>query len=260
MNFHGQRVWITGASSGIGEALANAFHQAGAKLILSARREDDLRRVQSDCGGEASARVLPLDVTVASELPQKATTALNIFGGIDILVNNAGVSQRSLVSDTRIEVYRKLMEVNFFGAVELTQAVLPSMIERKGGHIVVISSVAGKFGTPLRSGYCAAKHALHGFYDSLRAEVGRDGIRVTMVCPGFIRTDVSINALRGDGSLHAKMDSAQAHGMPAGECAAKILRAVRAGKQEVYIGYRDKYMVYIKRFLPGVFSKIMARR
>lgn len=260
MNFHGQRVWITGASSGIGEALAHVFHQAGAKLILSSRREDDLRRVQSECGGEATARVLPLDVTVGSELPQKAATALQIFGGIDILVNNAGVSQRSLVSDTRMDVYRKLMEVNFFGAVEVTKAVLPSMMERKSGHIVVISSLVGKFGTPLRSGYAAAKHALHGFFDSLRAEVGREGIKVTLVCPGFIRTDVSINALRGDGSLHAKMDSGQAHGMPAEQCAAGILKAVRAGKQEVYIGYRDKYVVYIKRYLPGVFSKMVARR
>lgn len=260
MNFQQQRVWITGASAGIGEALAHAFHQAGAKLILSARREEELKRIQNECGGEPSARILPLDVTVATELAQKAAFALELFGGIDILVNNAGVSQRSLVKDTEIDVYRKLMEVNFFGAVALTKAVLPAMIERKSGHIVVISSLVGKFGTPLRSGYAAAKHALHGFFDSLRAEVGRDGIKVTLVCPGFIRTDVSLNALRGDGSLHAKMDSGQANGMPPEECATQTLRAVAAGKEEVTIGSRrDRNAVYLKRFFPGVFSKRIAR-
>jgi NADP-dependent 3-hydroxy acid dehydrogenase YdfG len=136
-----KRVWITGASSGIGEALAREFHRAGAKLILSARREEELKRVQADCGGESSARILPLDVSATAELGQKAQAALQIFGGIDILVNNAGVTQRSLVKDTELEVYRRLMEVNFFGAVALTKAVLPSMIENKNGHIMVISSL-----------------------------------------------------------------------------------------------------------------------
>jgi dehydrogenase/reductase SDR family member 7B len=260
MNFEGQRVWITGASAGIGEALAHAFHRAGAKLILSSRREDLLSRVQSECGGEACARVLPLDMTAEADLAQKADRALQMFDGIDILVNNAGVSQRSLVKDTQMDIYRKLMEVNFFGALALTLAVLPSMIAHKGGHIVVISSLVGKFGTPLRSGYAAAKHALHGFFESLRAEAGCDGIKVTLVCPGFIRTDVSLNALRGDGSLHAKMDSGQAHGLPAERCATQILKAVAAGKEEVYIGSsRDKYSVYVKRFFPGVFSRMIAR-
>ncbi len=259
MNFNDKRVWITGASSGIGEALAYAFHQAGARLILSARRDDELKRVQEKCGGQARAQVLPVDVTDSAQLPQKARAALEIFGGVDILVNNAGVSQRSLVKDTEIEVYRKLMEVNFFGAVLLTKAVLPSMIEHNSGNIVVISSLVGKFGTPLRSGYAAAKHALHGFFESLRAETSRHGIKVTIVCPGFIRTDVSVNALRGDGSLHAKMDPGQASGMSAEECAAQTLKAVAAGKEEVYVGKRDKYYVYLKRFFPGYFSRRMAR-
>jgi len=259
MNFQGERVWITGASSGIGEALAVAFHQAGARLILSARRRDELRRVQILCGGEASAKILPLDVTQGAELPQKASVALGIFGGIDILVNNAGVTQRSLVKDTELDVYRKLMEVNFFGAVALTKAVLPSMIESKRGHIVAISSLVGKFGTPLRSGYAAAKHALHGFFDSLRAEVSRYGIKVLLVCPGYIRTDVSLHALRGDGSAHAQMDSGQARGMPAEICAAEILLGIARGKEEIYVGKRDKYIVYLKRFFPRLFSRMIAR-
>jgi short-subunit dehydrogenase len=254
-----QRVWITGASSGIGEALAYEFHRAGAKLILSARREDELKRVQAQCGGAGSARILPLDMEQTSELAKKAQGALEMFDGIDILVNNAGVTQRSLVKDTDLEVYRRLMEVNFFGAIALTKAVLPSMIENKGGHIVVISSLVGKFGTPLRSGYAAAKHALHGFFDSLRAEVAHHGIKVTLVCPGYIRTDISLHALRGDGSLHAKMDAGQAKGMPVERCAAEILKAIHRGREEVYVGGRDKYIVYVKRFFPTLFSRMIAR-
>jgi short-subunit dehydrogenase len=259
LNVAEKRVWITGASSGIGEALAYAFHHAGAKLILSARREDELKRMQGQCGGESAARILPLDVTQAAELPDKAKQALQMFGGIDVLVNNAGVTQRSLVKDTELEVYRRLMEVNFFGAVALTKAVLPSMVKNKSGHIVVISSLVGKFGTPLRSGYAAAKHALHGFFDSLRAEVARDGIKVTLVCPGYIRTDISLHALRGDGSFHSKMDAGQAKGMPVEQCAAEILKAVARGKEEIYVGGRDKYIVYVKRFFPRLFSRMIAR-
>src|SRR5215467_12815071 len=188
MYFKSRRVWITGASSGIGEALAYSLHATGARLILSARREEELKRVQEACGGKPDTRILPLDVSQAGELPGKAREALTVFGGIDILVMNAGISQRSLTRDTEDSVYRRLMEVNFFGPEALTRAVLPSMLERKNGHIVVISSVAGLFGVPLRSGYSATKFALHGFYEALRAEEGKNGIRVTLVCPGFIRT------------------------------------------------------------------------
>ena len=163
MDFQGRRVWITGASSGIGEALAVAFHQAGAKLVLSARRQDELKRVQTLCGGEPKSRILPMDVTNAAELPEKTQLALGVFGGIDILVLNAGITQRSLTRETDEIVYRQLMEVNFFASEAMARAVLPSMLAQKSGHMVVISSIAGKFGVPLRSGYSASKFALHGF-------------------------------------------------------------------------------------------------
>ena len=205
MDFKNRRVWITGASSGIGEALAYSFHATGARLVLSARREEELKRVQETCGGEPDTRILPLDVSQAGELAGKAQQALAMFGGIDILVMNAGISQRSLTRDTDEAVYRRLMEVNFFGPETLTRAVLPSMLAKKSGHIVVISSIAGRFGVPLRSGYSATKFALHGFYEALRAEESRNGILVTIVCPGFIRTGISLSALSGDGSKHAKM-------------------------------------------------------
>ncbi len=258
--FQDRRVWITGASSGIGEALAVAFHNAEARLILSARREDELKRVQSLCGGEPGTRILPLDMGRAEELPAKARAALDIFGGVDILVLNAGISQRALTRDTDDSVYRQLMEVNFFGPEALTRAVLPSMLENKSGHLVVISSIAGKFGVPLRSGYSASKFALYGFYEALRAEEGRNGIRVTMVCPGFVRTGISLSALKGDGSRHEKMDPELAQGMPAEECARQILKAVARGKEDVCVGAaRERGLVYLKRFFPGLLTRMVAR-
>src|SRR5258708_2955628 len=261
MDFHDRRAWITGASSGIGEALASAFHQAGAKLILSARREDELRRVQSACGDEPNTRVLPLDVTNASELAQKTQQALAMFGGIDILVLNAGITQRSRTRETDESVYRRLMEVNFFAPEAMARAVLPAMLAQKSGHIVVISSVAGKFGVPMRSGYSATKFALHGFFEALRAEEERNGVHVTMVCPGYIRTDISLSALRGDGRKHAKMDSELAHGMPADECARQILRGIVRKKKEIVVaGVREKSLVYVKRFIPTLLARMIGRR
>lgn len=260
MTFQDKRVWITGASSGIGEALAVAFHRAGARLILSARREDELKRVQAACGGLPHTQVLPLDVSLADELPAKTRTALAMFGGVDILVLNAGISQRALTRDTEEGVYRRLMDVNFFAPEAMTRAVLPSMLEKKSGHIVVISSVAGKIGVPLRSGYSASKFALHGFYEALRAEEERNGIHVTLVCPGYIRTEISLSALKGDGASHAKMDPELARGMPADECARKILRGVARNKKEMVIAApREKMVVYLKRFSPGMVAWMLGR-
>ena len=260
MDFSGRRVWITGASSGIGEALANAFHDAGARLVLSARREDELRRVQAACGGDPNTKVLPLDVTDSAALPEKARAALAIFGGIDMLVLNAGITQRSRTRETDESVYRRLMEVNFFAPEAMARAVLPSMLAQKSGHLVVISSVAGKFGVPMRSGYSATKFALHGFFEALRAEEERNGIHVTMVCPGYIRTDISLSALRGDGRKHAKMDSELAHGMPVEECARRILRGVARRKNELVVGAaRERTLVYLKRFFPDLLTRMIGK-
>lgn len=260
MDFQNSRVWITGASSGIGEALAHAFHRAGARLILSARREDELKRVQTACGGEPNTRVLPLDVTNAQELPEKIRVALAMFEGMDILVLNAGITQRSRTRETDESVYRRLMEVNFFAPEAMARAVLPSMLAQKSGHLVVISSVAGKFGVPMRSGYSATKFALHGFFEALRAEEERNGVHVTMVCPGYIRTEISLSALRGDGRKHAKMDSELTHGMPVEECARQILSGVARNKKEIVVaGAREKALVYFKRFLPNMLARMVGR-
>ncbi|CAG5068443.1 Putative oxidoreductase SadH [Dyadobacter sp. CECT 9623] len=251
-NFKDKVVWITGASSGIGEALAIAFAREGAKLVLTARRKEELERVKLSTGlPDTSVLVLPMDVTDLEKAVPAAEQVIAQFGRIDIMVHNAGVSQRSYIKDTDLAVYKNLMEIDFFSTVALTKAVLPYMIKQKGGHFIVMSSVAGKIGTIMRSGYNAAKHALHGFYDSLRAEGYVDNIKVTTVCPGYIRTNISLNALNESGSKFGKMDSNQANGIPAEECARRILSAVKKDKKEIYIGgFKEVAAIYLKRFFP----------
>lgn len=251
-------VWITGASSGIGEAMAVAASAAGAKLVLSARREAELQRVKAACANPARVAVLPLDLT-DFDAETTARAAAAFFGPIEVLVNNAGISQRSTVLDTDMAVYRRIFELDFFACVALTKALLPGMVAAKAGHIVTISSVVGYVGTPLRSGYAAAKHALHGFYDALRAEVWREGVQVTLICPGFIRTNVSLNAITGDGGAHGLMDNGQLNGMPADECARQIWAAVAADKEEVLVGAKEALFVRLKRYLPGLMSYAIKR-
>ncbi|MFZ5442065.1 MAG: SDR family oxidoreductase [Myxococcota bacterium] len=257
--FSGQVVWITGASGGIGEALAVAFAQAGAKLVLSARRREELDRVAAKCGG-AEVLVLPMDLAKSEEFAALTAQVLARFGRVDVVVHNGGVSLRALVKETQLEVHRRLMEVNYFGAVALTREVLPSMLAAKRGHFVVISSVAGKLGTPLRSAYCASKHALHGFFDCLRAETARDGLTVTLVCPGYIATDVSKNALTADGTPTQKTGEDVANGYPPDATARQILSAVAAKKSEVYVGRffgKERLALALKRFLPGLLEKMV---
>lgn len=260
MNIKNKVIWITGASSGIGEALAYALAKKGARLILSSRRRDELERVRTSCEGkEEHIQILPLDLGQRDTLKLTTEAAIQMFGHIDILINNGGISQRSLAKDTDPEVDRKLMEVNYFGTVELTKHLLPHFISRKEGHYVVVTSLVGKFGTPYRSGYSASKHALHGFFDSLRAEMYSSNIKVTIVCPGFIKTNVSVNALTEKGEQLNQMDNAQANGMPADVFARKMIRAVESEKNEVYIGGREIYGVYLKRFLPGLFARVVRK-
>lgn len=254
-------VWVTGASSGIGEALVYQLAAQGARLIISARRKSELERVKSSCSGEAQKYIelLPLDLAQSDALKLITEAAINIFGHIDLLINNGGVSQRSLAADTDPEVDRTIMEINYFGTIALTKYLLPHLLERKQGHIAVVSSLVGKFGSPYRSGYAASKHALHGFFDSLRAELYKDNIKVTMVCPGFIRTDVSVNALTEKGEKLNQMDNAQANGMPADVFARKMVSAIENDRNEVYIGGKEKYGVYLKRLFPNLFAKVLRK-
>ncbi len=248
-------VWITGASSGIGEALVYEYFKAGDKLIISGRNRDELFRVKANCQNSFHVHVLPFDLSDIETLESKAEDALKIFGKIDLLINSGGVSQRSLCLDTNLSTEQKIMNTNFWGTVILSKTVLPVMIKNGGGQIVVISSLVGKFGTKLRSAYSASKHALHGYFDSLRSEVFDKNIDITIICPGFIRTKVSINALIANGDSQNTMDDAQANGMNAEICAKEIFKAVKARKEEVYIGGKETKAILLKRFFPGLFSK-----
>ena len=253
MRFRDQVVWVTGASSGIGEALALAFSREGAQLILSARRAEELERVRAACERPERHVVLPLDLTDDDAIARAAERA----GRVDVLVHSGGVSQRSLAMQTALDVERRIMDLNFFGTVALTKAVLPSMIARKSGHIVPVSSVVGYVGTPLRSAYAASKHALHGYFDSLRAELSKDGIRITIVCPGYIRTDVSRNALTGDGSAFGQMDSTHKNATPPAECARRVVDGVAKKKREVLVGGKETWAVLLQRLFPALVARMV---
>ena len=255
----GMTVWITGASGGLGEALAHAFGAAGARLILSARREAELARVaEAVARAGGTARAVPMDLADAASIAAAAAVARD-EGRVDILVHNAGLTQRALVADAGIDIYRRLFEVNFFGPLALTKAVLPAM--RGGGRIVVISSIAAYYSSPYRSGYNASKKALHGVFDALRAETDRDGISVLLVVLGSVRTRVSINALRGDGSRYGRMDPAMAQGMDPARVARKILRATAGGRQEIAVApLGQRWLMWRRAWFPRLAARAVRLR
>lgn len=259
MTFAGQVVWITGASSGIGEATAYAFARAGARLVLSSRRLDELERVRRGCVRPDDHLVLGLDLARPESFPAAVAAVLARYDGIDVLVNNGGVSQRGLAAETAPAIERGLMEVNYFGPVALTKAVLPAMRARGAGRVVVISSVMGHVGTPGRSTYAAAKHALHGYFDSLRAELWREGIVVTIVCPGYVQTAISTYALGPDGVPRAPDTASAPRGIPPERCAATIVRATARGRSEVYVGGWEVAGIYLQRFVPAMLRRIVRR-
>jgi short-subunit dehydrogenase len=220
-----QVIWITGASSGIGEALAYNMSVIGAKLILSSRRAAELERVKNNCAHPENVRILTLDLTDSAHLGTKVPIAISLFGHIDIMVHNGGISQRALVAATGIDVHREVMELNYFSYIILTKALLPHFIERHSGYFVVTSSVMGKIGTPMRAAYAAAKHALHGYFDCLRAEVGKQGIRVTILTPGYIQTPIAV--ISGDGSFLSSTPEKVNGGFSADKAAGQIIRAIQ---------------------------------
>jgi short-subunit dehydrogenase len=253
-------IWITGASSGIGKALAQYAWKQGAQLILSSRRRDVLEKVREELGGDTTRiHIVPLDLANYTHLAHEVQNRLPELPPVDIVIHNGGISQRSSAEETSIEVTGRIMATNFFGAVALTKAVLPAMRDRKKGAFVVISSVTGKLGTPLRSTYAASKHALHGYFDSLRAELVDENIDVLMVCPGYIKTDISLNAVTGDGSRHNAMDENQEKGLDAGYLAQRIFYALEKKQLEMYVGGKEVLGIYLKRFFPALLARIVAK-
>ncbi len=261
MDFKGRIVWITGASSGIGEALAWEFARLGADLVLSSRNTEKLSGLAKELSKrfQITPDVIPLDLSNNETVLKAIEQFINRHQKIDILVNNAGISQRSLVIETPVEVDRKVFEVNFFGTITLTKGVLPMMLEAGAGHIVVMSSVVGKFGMTFRSAYSASKHALHGFFETLRCELSGENIKVTIICPGRIRTNISVNAVTKDGSDYGKMDTGQAKGVSPEKFARRVVRAIHRNRKEVATGGKEILMIYIRRFLPWLYYILSTR-
>jgi len=259
MYFKNKVVWVTGASSGIGRATAIALSNKGAKLIISGRHTNRLLDTKMACSNDNEVHIIPFDLAKYTDFRHIIFQAIATFGHIDILINNGGISQRSLAEDTPIKVDEQIINVNYLGTVALTKALLPHFIERQAGRFVVVTSVTGKIGTPLRSSYAASKHALHGFFDSLRAEVFKYNIKVTLICPGFVQTHVSKNALTGNGKPQNKMDKATQNGITPEKLAQGLLKAIRKDKQEVAIGHKEIYGILIKRFFPKLAASLIRK-
>ncbi len=260
LQLNGKIAWITGASSGIGEACAYLLAKQGCRLIVTALEQQKLLEVKQKCidlGAECEVLVYDLsDIEGINNLVEKA---INLYGAIDILFNNAGISQRAKAGDTLFEVDKKIMDVNFFAPVKMTKLLLSKMIENGGATIVTTTSISGRFGFPLRSAYCSSKHALYGFFETIHAEYYDQNIRVVLVCPGRVKTNISLYALEHDGKQHAKLDAGQAGGISVDVAAKKIVKAIIKQKPEVLIGGKELLMVYIKRYFPKLSRKLVRK-
>ena len=256
-----ETVWITGASSGIGEACAYRFASEGARLILTSSSRERLSPVSARCRefGAPDVAILPYDFRDPSGIDELVLSAWQAFDGIDTVFCNAGISQRTSVEDTSMEMIREIMEINYFAPAAIVRALLPHMVSRGGGHVAVTTSIAGRFGFPLRCGYSSSKFALYGFFETLQAEYHDRGIRVTLVCPGRVRTNISLRALDKGGKPHGQMDPGQAGGIPASRAARKIVRAIHRSRREVLVGGSELLMVWIKRFFPGLCARLSRR-
>jgi short-subunit dehydrogenase len=258
-HFSGKVVWITGASAGIGEALAYELARRGASLVLSARREPLLEQVRERCDRAQDHMVVALDLSEAATLAEANASVLERFGRVDILINNSGISQRGTVAETDLEVDRRIMEVNYIGTVALTKAVLPSMLTRRAGQIVVISSLMGKIGTPLRSAYAASKHALQGFFDCLRAEVHDQGVYVSVISPGYVHTEITKNALTADGSVYDQLGDAQSKAMSPAQFATRCADAIARRVNDKMIGGPEVWAARLAPFFPRVYDFLVRR-
>ena len=255
---NGKIAWVTGASSGIGKAICEGLAEAGAIVVLSSRNQSQLEEVKQGLSNSEKHFILTLDLEHSETFEGKVNEVIQKYGRIDYLFNNGGLSQRSEATETSLDIDRRIMEINYFGNIALTKAILPHFQKQQAGHFVITSSIAGKFGFYLRSAYAASKHALHGFYESLALEEAKNSINVTITCPGKINTPISTNALTNTGEKHGIMDHNQATGMSAEKCVSILFKAVGKKKREVMIGNKEIIAVYLKRFLPmSLFWKII---
>jgi dehydrogenase/reductase SDR family protein 7B len=255
--FSGKVVWVTGASSGIGESLVHEFSRRGATVIASSNDTSGLERVKSDCG-EKSAMVhcVPFDLAETADIDKLAEQQIKAFGRIDYLVNIGGISQRARIDETPMWLDRKIFEINYFGTIALSKAVLPFMVRQKSGHILATSSISGRFGFPLRSAYSASKQALHGFIETLYLENKKNNLRATVIIPGRVRTAISIHALDAQGKEHGKLDDGQAKGITPKQAAEMIIRGIKKNKREILVGKNELMLLHIRRYCPWLFFRI----
>lgn len=251
-----KRVWIIGASSGIGEGLVKVLAEMGARLVISARNESKLLELKS-AFSFAEIEILTIDVENHASLSEKTQEAWQIFNSLDYVFLNAGMSVRDLVQDCRLDVERKIMDINFWGPVTITKELLKKKNPENNLHLVLTSSLSGKYGVPKLAAYAASKHAIQGYFDSLRAETFGSGLFIHIVIPGFIRTNITIDGLRGDGSKSGKMQNALAEGMDPEVCARGILRGLERGKEEFIVGGSERFTVAFNRFFPGLMKKLI---
>jgi dehydrogenase/reductase SDR family protein 7B len=258
--YQGKVVWITGASSGIGESLAYALSKSGALLVLSARRQQELERVKASCTRPQDVEIVTMDQTDGASVSEAVGKVYTLHQRVDILFNNGGISQRSEALKTPESVERKIFEVNYFSNVLLSKLVATKMIAAGGGCIAITSSLTGKYGFYLRSSYAAAKHALHGYYDSLRMETSDQGLRIVLILPGLIATPISVSAVNEQGVGTGQMDRNQSEGTSPDVCAEQILQGIAAGKDEFGVGGKELLTLKLRRFFPGILEKILRRR
>lgn len=257
--FKGKTVWITGASSGIGEATAKALSSNGAKVIISARREEELNRVKNECSAPEYVHILPLDLLENKNAKQWVDEAWSAFDGIDILINNGGIGQFGSVMETTEEVERKIFETNYFAHVAITKAILPKMLEAGKGKILTIASIAGKFGQANLAAYSASKAAVILYNESLKEELYKTPVKIQVVSPGFIKTAVTINSLRPDGTKIMKNSPAQENGMPTEVFATQLLKVLQKDKFHSYIGNKELLAVPLHTFVPGLLYKMLRK-
>lgn len=259
-DFSHQVVWITGASSGIGQALAHAYAQAGAEVILSARRYEALEAVRLQLPHPERHLCVVMDVTDESQVRHAHEQVFASKGRIDCLINNAGLSIRALIHETSMQTERAIMEIDYFSQVFLTKTVLPTFLQQGSGRIVFISSVAGLLGTQYRAPYSAAKAAIHLWANSLRAEVAEQGVHVSVVFPGFIKTNVSLNALDGAGKPRAIQDEAIEKGLEPAVFAEKVLQALHQGEEYIVVGgLKEQLGVWVSRISPKILYKMIRK-
>ena len=259
MKWSNKRIWVVGASSGIGEGLVNVLSKHGSRLIISSRRTDLLEDIASRHQG-TEIKVIRADMEAHSELADIARRAWEVYDGLDYIFLNAGMSARDLVSETKIDVEKKVMDINFWGPVTITKALLPDLTKSKESHIVLTSSLSGKYGVPKLASYAASKHALHGYFDSLRTETYQTGLKIHIAIPGFIKTDITVAGLKGDGTVNGKMQQSLEKGMDADRCAEIILRKLGKGKEEFVVGGSERHTVFINRLFPGLTKKMIRSR